>query len=370
MATETTLEKAAAKTPAVITTPDEYRGAVLRWQEQHFNLLTPFSNISGLAPGMALYSSLVQVSIDKNQQEVYDGLPFLKRGEVAIAKRGLRKIAEGLGISTRLEYVSVGMRPHYWHVKAIASYRGVDGATIEREGSQEWDLTDGSARMKGWQPGQIQESRKHGLRQCETRAINAAIRECGCGIKQAYTAEELARPFVAIRASVQANMDNPAERLLVLERGMGSTNLLYPHRSTPVVMDAFAEDETAAPAAPVQAGSGSTAAAQEPKPEDRPPMPEAVRVVKVEEKHGKSEDKKDDAGNVTKPGRPWTRFIVVDSTGLESSTFDTKLAEAARKYRDEKTWVEIATEANGQYTNLIEIVVAGQQQSLPDAANL
>jgi hypothetical protein len=40
-------------------TPEEYRGALLRWQEQHFNVLTPFSNISGLAPAHGIYSSAI-----------------------------------------------------------------------------------------------------------------------------------------------------------------------------------------------------------------------------------------------------------------------------------------------------------------------
>jgi hypothetical protein len=35
-------------------------------------------------------------------------LQFLKPGEVALAKNGLRSIAEGLGISIHLEYPSAG----------------------------------------------------------------------------------------------------------------------------------------------------------------------------------------------------------------------------------------------------------------------
>jgi hypothetical protein len=360
---EQALEKAATRTPAAITTPDEYRQALLRWQNEHFHVLTPFTNISGLAPAHAIYSSQVSISLDKDQQEYYDTMPFLKSGEVALAKRGLRKIAEGLGISTRLEYISVGVIPHYWHVKAIASYRGIDGAVIEREASAEWDMRDGAVRRQQSTGGQVSESRKNGLRQCEARAINAAIRECGAGIKQAYKLEELKRPFVAVRVMVQPNMNDPEERRIVLERALGGTNMLYPPtRGLPSPADAFEEDEPG-PAAAKHVGRSSTTstsepAKKEPGPDD-PPTVDAVRLVKVEAKSGETKGKK------------WTRYLVVDSTGVESSTFDQKLAEYAETCAKQKTWVELTTEQNGQYTNLIEITPAGQQPTLlPDPSTL
>lgn len=362
--TATALEKPAAKTPDVITTPDEFRGALLRWQEKHFNVLTPFTNISGLAPAHAIYSSAIAIAVDKGAQEVYDGLPFLKKNEVALAKRGLRKIAEGLGISTRLEYMSVAVLPNYWHVKAIARYTGVDGMPIEREASQEWDLRDGSPRMKGWQPAQIQEARKHGLRQCETRAINAAIRECGCGIKQAYSLEELAKPFVAVRVAVQPNMDDPEQARMVLAAKLGAMSTLYPQRSLPAPADAFAEDEPA----PQHVGSGSTQSSQPaaaaPTPDDdRPPTVDAVRIVKAE-------PKKFVYSSGAKKGTEGVRYLVIDSTGLESSTFDEKLFTAAQKYAADRTWVELTTETNGQYSNLLEIAPAGESLKLPGMSEL
>jgi hypothetical protein len=358
--TSTALEKPATKTPEVITRPDEFRGALLRWQEQRFNVLTPFTNISGLAPAHAIYSSALVISVEENAQEVYKGLPFLKPGQVAIAKRGLRKIAEGLGISTRLEYISVAAIPNYWHVKAIASYTGIDGMPVVREGGQEWDLRDGSARMKGWQPAQIQEARKHGLRQCETRAINAAIRECGCGIKQAYTIEELSRPFVAVRVAVQPNMDDPEQARMVLAAKLGAVNTMYPQRALPASADAFAEDDHHPPQQHV--GRGSTQPANEmkaePPAEDRPPTVDAVKVVKVEAKQGETN------------GRKWTRYVVIDSTGTEASTFDKKLADAAQSFLDRKSWVEITTQTENGHTNLIEIVGAGESPKLPGMDSL
>lgn len=350
MAETQALEKPAGNT-AVITTPTEFVAALSRWQEKHFNVLTPFTNISGLAPAHAIYSSLVQISLDKSQQEVYSDVPWLKKGEVALAKRGLRKIAEGLGISTELEYISV--EPDFWHVKAIAKYTGIDGMPIRREASEVWDLREGSARTRGWKPDQVWEGKKHGIRNCETRAINAAIRECGTGIKQSYTPEELARPFVAVRVAVQPNMEDPEQARMVLAAKLGATQTLYPQRGLPAPpVDAFADDE------PQHVGSGSTANAQETKAEDQPPTVDAVRIVKAEPKEFT-------ISSGAKKGQKGVRYLIVDSTGLESSTFDKHIFELAQKCAAEKTWVELTTETNGQYTNLLEITVAGTAPKLP-----
>lgn len=360
------LEKAAGKTPAVIQTPEEYRGALLRWQRQNFTVLTPFVNISGLAPAHGIISTLIQVSTDKNLGEIYDGtggLPFLKGEEVALAKNGLRKIAEGLGISTRLEYISVGVVPNYWHVKAIATYKGLDGATVTREASVEWDLKDGSVRAREFGDRQIGQARKHGLRNCETRAINAAIRECGCGIKQKYTRQELARPFLAIRVAFQPDMSDPETKRLITERALAGTHALYPAAAAAAVppSDAFHEDE--APSQLKHVGSGSTVPpAQDskvtsPPAVDEPPSADAVKIAKVEFKDGETR------------GHKWRKYLIVDSRGVEYSTFDKQHFDDANKFKAEDAWVEIATEG-GQYNNIIEIIRAGSEPTLPGLDSL
>jgi hypothetical protein len=356
-----TTEQLTRLAPSVITTPAEYATSLQRWQHEKFNMLTPFSSISGLAQQHGIIASFVQINNDPAKGgpgEVYDGLPFLKSGEVAIAKNGLRKIAEGLGISTRLEYISVGLIRYYWHVKAIASYRGIDGSTVVREASMEWDLRDGSDRLKGWTANQVSEARKHGLRACETRAINAVIRESGCGIKQAYQRAELARPFVTVRVAFQPDMSDPSTRRLVTEASLRGTATLYPSHEPAALPpgDAFEDREE-----PRTVGSGSTARAAAPatKAEDLPPTPHAVRIVDVTSKAGKTGD------------REWTKYTVVDSAGVEHSTFNKKIADVALKFKAEKTWADIVDEPSedGKYRNIEEISVA-QPSLLPDEGKL
>lgn len=358
-ADDTGLEKPAPKTPPIITTPDEYRGALLRWQEQHFNVLTPFTNISGMAPQHGIITSLIQVNPDKTVGEVYADLPYLQ-GKVALAKVGLRKLAECAGISTRTERTDDRRILNYWEFKAIASYRGIDGSIVTREATKEWDLRDGSPQMKGWTANQIEEGRKHGLRNCEARAINAAIRECGCGIKQAYTREELKKPFVVCRVMFQPDMSDPDIKRLVTQHALGGTTALYPQASTSS-LPALDVEETSEPAAPRHVGSGSTAqgstttlAPKTPDP-DAPPTAYAVRIVKIDEKTGE------------KNNRPWTKWTIVDSTGCEATTFSRSVREVAEGFMKERAWVEVAVETSedGKYRNLIEIVRAGSEPSLP-----
>jgi hypothetical protein len=371
MSTEQTgLEKAAPKTPAVITTPEEYRGALLRWQEHQFNILTPFTNISGLAAQHGIITSLIQINPDKAGGEVYDGLPFLKGGEVSLAKVGLRKLAECAGISTRTERTDDRRIPFYWEFKAIASYRGIDGAIVTREATKEWDLRDGSAQMKGWTPNQVEEGRKHGLRNCEARAINAAIRECGCGVKQKYTRAELAKPFVVCRVMFQPDMSDPEIKKLVTQAALGGTTALYPHSSRDASRDVgpgIDVVEQDAPPAARHVGRGTTAPASTSSTEapatKTPALPEGFGLIQKIE----MQDIQKRAGGTFKK---WT---VIDYAGVVHVTTKAELADALQRCLDGKVPVDIESNENDYQENIIAQFVrfdAQQPSLLPDPANL
>lgn len=343
----------AASSAAAITTPEAFTQQLAQW-EQHFNVLTPFTTFSHLAPGWAISGTICAISPDprpEGPREVYDGLPFLRKGqEVALAKKGLRKLAEAGGISTQTYEITTGER-FYWKVKAVATYRGIDGTPMQREATKEWDLRDGSPQMRGWKPDQIQENRKHGLRNCEARAINAAIRECGCGIDQKYTVEQLKKPFLVVRVAFQPDMQDPEVKRIVTQAAMGATSALYggvlPAAPRPI------PDEVVEPRV---VGASSTAVAAPTVDPDAPPTDDAVRIVKVDTRTGINKG----------TGRQWTRFLIIDSKGVEHSTFDTALRDAALKAIDQRAWVEVIEEQDGQYRNLVEICVAGRQPKLPE----
>ena len=356
------------KTPDVIRTPEEFRGALLRWQEQKLNVLTPFTNISGLAPHHGILSSSVLLNLDREAGEVYDGLPWQKKGEFSVAKKGLRKLAECAGISTQTFRTDPRTIRNYWEFKAIASYRGVDGSIVTREATKEWDLRDGSPVMKGWTPNQIEEARKNGLRNCEARAINAAIRECGCGIAQKYTRDQLAKPFAIVRVAFLPDMSDPDIKRMVTERALGGTTSLYapqaglpaPSFERPEVEDG---PDDARRGEPRSVGSGSTvrgtasssASVPPPVDSDPPPTSHAVRIKDVTSTSGKNPDTK----------RDWTKYSITDSNGVVHTTFSRTLSEDAARFRDANTWVEIDDEdtEDGRYSNIVQIQPA--QPDLP-----
>ena len=347
-----------AKRTETITTPSQFEAAIQKWTGS-YNLLSPFTQITGLAPQHGIIASVVKINPDPvkgGPGEVYDGLPFLDKqlGEVALAKIGLRKIAEGAGISITTTRTDPRSIPYLWEFKAIATYRGIDGTVVTREATAEWDLRDGSPRLKGWSGNQVSEGRKNGLRNAETRAINAAIREFG--IKQKYTQKELAKPFLVLRVAWQPDPSNPDQMRMVAENAMRGTSALYPAAAHALpahggeVVDADVVDE------PRTVGASTTVPPPDP---NQPPVEGAVRIADVKAEKGVNQKTK----------RPWLRFDVIDHNGEIASTFDTTIAAAARKARDEKAWVELSIEQNGNYRNVIEIIPAGSEPKLPDMEN-
>lgn len=242
---------------------------------------------------------------------------------------------------------------NYWMFKAVASYPGLDGSRVTREATFEWDLRDKSDRLKGWTPNQITEGRKNGLRNCEARAINAAIRECGCGIKQKYTRAELDKPFLVIRVAFQPDMQDPDIKRMVTQQALAGTSALYaapPAREASEPVDGEVLEE------PRHVGSGTTTPAETvPSKADEPPTPDAVKIASAVIKEGVNATTK----------RPWKRTVVIDSRGVEYSSFDTGHYEDALRFKAENAWVEIASEKNGSYNNIIEIVRAGTEPPLP-----
>jgi hypothetical protein len=343
---ETALAKSnAAAADKIITSTDVFKDRLATWQAQHYNVLTPTVELTGLAVQHGLIASKVQLDVTEESGDVYGKMPWLKAGELAIAKNGLRKIASAAGISTTCLRMDDRRIPNYWEFKCVASWRDIDGSVIVREATKDWDARDGADLLKGFTPAQIQQARRNGLRHCESRATNAAIREYG--VKQKYTREELAKPFVVVRVMYLPDHSDPATRQAMTEAFLRGTSALYTHTSpaalgaAPRVIDVDPEDETpAGPADPNQ-----------------PPTPGAVRIVKVEAKSGETN------------GRKWTCHTVVDSNGVEYTTFSNTVATAAVKFRDARAWVDISDEQNGEYHNIIEIGPA-QPSLLPDPGNL
>ncbi len=213
----------------IIRSPKEFVAELEKWQKANYHVLSPFANFSALPPHWGILPT--KVTIDPNPDaggpgEVYQDGVFTRGNDVAIAKLGLAKIAMAAGMTIKTERTDPRTIPNFWEVRATARFIGINGTPQERDATEEWDLRDGSERAKQAGSGkQVTQNRIKGLRQCESRACNAAVR--AYGVKQKYTKAELAKPFVVIQMIYLPNMTDPAEKQQVAERALGGSSLMY-----------------------------------------------------------------------------------------------------------------------------------------------
>lgn len=353
-----------ARVPQRITTPTQYRASLEQWQRQGLNILTPATNFSGLQEGFAMFPAVVRLNPNIDEGDVYKDSQF-KSGEVALTKDALNKIAQAAGMSIKTHRTDDRSIPNYWEVQAAVRFVGLDGSTQELTAMQEWDMRDGSARSKGMKSdAERQRARLNGLRSCEARAINAAIRLFG--VKQKYSLEEVSAPFMCVRVMYVPDQNDPEVRRMLAERALAGTSTLFgsaPRAVAPELLGtigAMLEEARPPVAAAVTGTTAPAAAAEKPADPSAPPCEGAVRIERVDEKKGVN----------AKTQRPWTRFEVTDSNGEICSTFDTKIAEVATRAAKDRTWVELTVESNGNFRNLIEIMPAGQQPGLPSMGDL
>lgn len=355
----------ASQASSLIVTPDQYTAKLQQWS-QRYHVLAPFSQISGLAPQHGLMYTAVTINPDPKSLDgdVYDNaggkLPWLKDGERALAKRGLRKLAEAQGISVTTERVDPRTIPNYWEVKATATYRGLDGATVVRESTMDWDLRDGSPRIKGFSPNQISEARKNGLRNCETRAINAVIRECGTGLPQKFHVEDLRKPFIGVRVVYQPDMSDPETRRIMTERALAGTSALYnlSRQLAPAPMPIDDEDVDDDPRVVATTTSATTSEA--------PADPAAaadygpIKSIKVDEKKRKADQS------------VFFKWTVVDHDGAEHVTIQAAIGKVLEKHYHAKTPVRIISEENAyNEMSILEVEpFAGNQGGLPPMGRL
>lgn len=422
------------QTPSIIRTPEDYRASVQRWSAEHFHVLSPVANFSGMPDHFGLVAALVTINNDPAGGEVYQDNLFCEKDEVAMAKPGLAKIAQAGGMTIRTERTDPRTIQHYWEVRATLRFTGLDGTPQEIDNTAEYDLRDDSprvqkmiaaARKKGRDAAaQIMGARMYGLRGCEARAINAAIRQFG--IRQKYHKAELIKPFVMVRVVFLPDMTDAATKRQVTERALAGTTQLYPQAPAapgyrPDVIDviggAAPAGESAAPPAPAsrevfgvehdleagvyelaldggellvtRSGDVATAALAAKKAgqrvlltmgeEDGQPVIVTLTVAAAAPVTsnppataptlplGATTITKVERVKGTKGDRPWTRYDVTFASGQVASTFSESLHQLIDDAEKQKTAVRIRTVATEGYNDKLEAleIVNSRQQALP-----
>lgn len=274
MTTQSTALSTATQAQGIIRTPEDFQTRLTSWRTEHYHVLSPVATFTGMPAHFGLMAAKVEINPDPAGGEVYADPLWCKDGEVALSKNGLAKIAQAAGMSITTERMDNRMIPNLWEVKATVRFIGLDGTAQSLDATEELDLRDGTERSKkvlGQKnaTGALVAARAKGLRGCEARAINAAIRLYG--IRQKYHRADLLKPFMCVRVVHNPDMSDPVTRQMVTERALGGASMLYGSRAATPVHDANVIDVI---------GVDPTAQAALPAKQDAP-VPPARLVVKV-----------------------------------------------------------------------------------------
>lgn len=383
MADTNALVKLEQSANVAITSAATLTERIREWQTVA-HVLTPAIHVSALAPQHAVNVAVVKISAETDDRGIGDdtyglpkqgkGLPWLGQGERAIGKVGLLKIAAAAGISwdpDRSGRTDDRKERYYWEYQAVGTYIGFDGRPQTLIGTFELDLRDGSPALKGFSPAQIDATRRSGLRICESKAMNAAIRTLG--LKQKYTVQELQKPFVILRTSFIPDMNDPMQRQMVAERALGSSRVLYPS-PRPALPDPDTIDVEPVRGETIVQPDGSTVNTRtgEVTGPERPAKPEPVLptgpiITAIRKQDGKTRDQVDERGNVLKKGgRPFTRHFITLDDGTELHTFDAGIGELAAKLMAEKAPIEFASEKGKWGEDITELKRAEPRLPLDD----
>jgi len=199
-----------------------------------YNILSPVEVIDFIPEFHSV--SVRKITIDtremRNGGEIYN-----VSGKFALAKTALDRIALNLGVSWDPRYsrqLDDESEPHYCAFFAVGWLPDFDGKTLHCiDGVARLDLRDGSSlcrklaneadksaakynKQSDKGEARIREMRAKILEHTQSRAKNRAIRTCG--IKSAYTIEDLQKPFIVVRLVETGHTDDPELKRLYWEK--------------------------------------------------------------------------------------------------------------------------------------------------------
>lgn len=252
-------------------------GAALERAARQAHLVSPATSCGCLPEGFDLVMSTVKIDAAGETYSVAGGDDDSGGGG---GKRGLSKVAlDRIALAAGVSWDPVASRrlddgrdPRYCAWLAVGRVKSLDGTEIVLQASKEIDLRDGSPQVdglwaryktklarweregkKGWQPrspeGQLREQRLHLLSMCETKARLRAIRSLG--VRTAYSADELKKPFVIARLAFTGRSEDPELRrtfaVMAAQNALASSRALYGPPRAPLLPAGHAIPQLPAP---------------------------------------------------------------------------------------------------------------------------
>ena len=214
----------------------------MSWLQEHTNLILPVTAVDAVPAGYRLAMSAVlptSAEVYKNtQSQRREGQPPV----FSMHRPLLDRIANAAGLSCVPELcqrVDRGSDPFYVRCQAAGKLRGMDGADHVYVATRSLDLNDGSpavldllasASSAAVGEKQLRRTRAFISEHCETKAWSRLVRRV-LGLRHEYTAEELAKPFVAGRLVWTGDFGDPetnrAVALLTASKALGMGDALF-----------------------------------------------------------------------------------------------------------------------------------------------
>lgn len=147
-------------------------------------------------------------------------------GGVSLHWAALNQLARVCGVRWEsFRRTDAGMTPLYWRFEGSATMKLLDGSICSVHGTGESDLRDSSAEIKGISQKRLDGMRAKGSQRAESIAKARILRELLC-VRQKYTEDEAAQPFVFPALEFRQPDDPELDRILAL-REMGVLGDIY-----------------------------------------------------------------------------------------------------------------------------------------------
>lgn len=216
------------------------------------NILLPSQRIEGLSEFHQPIVERVQLSVNPDDGDVYahDNAEAGQKKKWRPTKQALMRLSVCAGViwsvseSRRIDNMA---DRNYCAYRAVGGVRKADGQpvffsadydmdmeVIEEELREQYIKKAALHKVKNWAPVDIEASvrrdllqkRKNMLKLCEAGAMNRVLRSL-LGIKQAYTTEELQKPFVMVRIVFRPDFSDKEVRARMLDASIKAMTGLY-----------------------------------------------------------------------------------------------------------------------------------------------
>lgn len=227
------------------------------------NVITPMVRVE-IPPMHQVSLRVVRIDPDSSGLDVYQDRRFCESNERALGKRAILKLMAAAGISkTGVRRVDDRSQPYFWEYEVAIQGLDYDGHPRQEVAVKEVDLRDGAPDTKkpAWrcnahgllecrqcpqgggrwkktgevvslEASALEEKRKHGAANAETKALLRALREW-LNLPHKMTVQELGRPFVVPKVVPCLDLNDPDVKAAMIDKAVWGTRALYGPGTTP-----------------------------------------------------------------------------------------------------------------------------------------